>query len=476
MNSTKNFLKLAATILLCLLLLNTEQIVFAQTVLKGKIVNGENTRGDISIRTNPLNSQANPFPFQTGEDGTFRTAFNTTLPIVATLNFKGKKQLFLIEPEDSIFIEFDAKKSMSDMEVSGKGAENNHHLNSHREYFGSSKYLDANLVKSKDAVNYKQHCDSIKMAKLEYLKKSKFKLSESFRQLFYNLIVYDHASALLAYPFMYKKYKRLQGHVELPEGYYDFLDQVEYPNDRLLLMTEYTNYIDLLISSKVMEEKARPDPDYNNDEFYKDRYEYAKEYLSGNGLYFVQVKAISEGCNYGDIGMMMEKCDEFLAQNPPAEYSRMANNLKTAFGALSKGQPGPDFEMESIDGKTYTMKDFKGKVVYIDIWATWCGPCRKEMPHSKKLKEQFKGKDVEFVYISTDKNKGAWEKFVTEKEMGGVQLYAGKAHSQIAKDYIVKGIPRFILIDKNGNIVNARAKRPSQKGIAEDIEELLKKK
>lgn len=142
--------------------------------------------------------------------------------------------------------------------------------------------------------------------------------------------------------------------------------------------------------------------------------------------------------------------------------------------SLMPGNVSPDFKYKDMDGKEYTLADFKGKLVYIDIWATWCGPCKGEIPHLQKLEEAYHGKDVAFVSISTDKDRAAWERMVKEKNMGGYQLHNGGDRS-LMNAYKVTGIPRFILIGKDGKIVSANMSRPSSPATAQKFDELLAK-
>ncbi|MDD4384205.1 MAG: TlpA disulfide reductase family protein [Bacteroidales bacterium] len=130
---------------------------------------------------------------------------------------------------------------------------------------------------------------------------------------------------------------------------------------------------------------------------------------------------------------------------------------------LAPGKIAPDFTLECIDGETYSLNDFKGKLVYIDFWATWCSPCRKEIPYLAKLKEAYKNKPIVFVAISLDDNKEAWVKMVTEDKLGGYQLYAQKAwQSDAAQQYQISGVPTFVLIDAEGKIIQYPASRPSE--------------
>lgn len=135
------------------------------------------------------------------------------------------------------------------------------------------------------------------------------------------------------------------------------------------------------------------------------------------------------------------------------------------------GQPSPEFvNYENYAGGTTSMKDLNGSYLYIDVWATWCKPCVAEIPALKDLEKEYEGKNIEFVSISIDREKDyeSWKQMVTDEELGGVQLIADKAwESDFVQDYQIKGIPRFILIDPEGKIIDAKAPRPSSKGLAE---------
>lgn len=141
-----------------------------------------------------------------------------------------------------------------------------------------------------------------------------------------------------------------------------------------------------------------------------------------------------------------------------------------------KGQPSADFTYPDPEGKPVSLSDFKGKVVMVDVWATWCGPCRKELPYLKTLEEEMKGKDVVFIGVSLDEKKDfeKWKKFIVDEQLPGVQLFAG-GWSKIAKDYKITGIPRFMVFGKDGQVVEANAPRPSAPELKELLEAELKK-
>ena len=152
---------------------------------------------------------------------------------------------------------------------------------------------------------------------------------------------------------------------------------------------------------------------------------------------------------------------KYLSKNYEVKHSMLVK--------FAKGKPSPKFaNFENYSGGKTSMDDLKGKYVYIDVWATWCGPCKKQIPFLKEIEKQYEHKNIEFVSISTDKrNKyDAWRKMIEDKQMGGVQLYAGEDRS-FSKEYQINSIPRFILIDPDGNIVDSDAPRPSDPRLKE---------
>ncbi len=156
------------------------------------------------------------------------------------------------------------------------------------------------------------------------------------------------------------------------------------------------------------------------------------------------------------------------------EITKSYNKLKT----VAKGEPSPKFNnYENFAGGTTSLDDLKGKYVYIDVWATWCGPCKAEIPSLKRIEKKYHNKNISFVSISVDRKKDhdKWLKMVKDKDLKGFQLFADKDwNSNFVKEYLILGIPRFILIDPKGNIVNSNAPRPSDKTKLEDLFKNLK--
>ena len=143
------------------------------------------------------------------------------------------------------------------------------------------------------------------------------------------------------------------------------------------------------------------------------------------------------------------------------------NRMKEKFDRiknLKKGSLSPSFNYPDSSGKNISLESLKGKLVYVDVWATWCGPCKAQIPFLKQLEEKYREEDIAFVSLSIDKltNISKWKDMIVDKELEGIQIIADKAwRSKFVTDYVIEGIPRFILIDKDGNLMDPMAPRPA---------------
>lgn len=159
---------------------------------------------------------------------------------------------------------------------------------------------------------------------------------------------------------------------------------------------------------------------------------------------------------------------------PSSEYQHTVETRYKEFEHLTPGKNAPDFQSISLDEKLHNLKDFKGKVIVIDVWATWCGACIKSFPSISELQKKFKNKDIVFLFISTnaDKDENEWKNFVLKHpELKGIHFRIDD--SIFDNNYQISSLPRYILIDKKGKIVNAFVNNPNEK-LKSIIEELLK--
>jgi len=138
--------------------------------------------------------------------------------------------------------------------------------------------------------------------------------------------------------------------------------------------------------------------------------------------------------------------------------------------SLSRGKPAPDFMTTGLNKDSFSLKDFQGRFVVIDVWATWCGPCRVQSPSFERLAEQYTSQSVVFVALSIDENKWAWQNDANEKSLRVMQLYVNDKDI-FGKAYGIEYIPRYILLGPDGRIINAQMPEPGN----QTFEEILRK-
>ena len=185
-----------------------------------------------------------------------------------------------------------------------------------------------------------------------------------------------------------------------------------------------------------------------------------------------------------NLNMHIENVEqELMSVNNKVFASReKENNIKMVEYYLEKieaiaklpkiGEPAINFTYPDKDGNEFSLSSFKNSLVYVDVWATWCGPCKAEIPALKELENHYHNNNITFLSVSVDTDKKAWLNMVTDKQLGGVQLWAN-GWSAITKSYAINGIPRFMLFDANGNVISLDAPRPSSSEIRELLDNNL---
>ena len=280
-------------------------------------------------------------------------------------------------------------------------------------------------------------------------------------------IRYSYAAPLIMYPMAHRI---MTGNMEYQpdEDYYDVIESYVVEDERLACLDEYRAFV--AEAMHVLDPEGR-----GTTSVYPKtvaQMKYAADRLSDPAVKEIILHHIAAAYvdNFGvkDISEMENIYhtyvrDTLLTSSFARKYER--------WDLSRPGKRSPGFRAPDVDGKVHTLADFRGKYVYIDMWATWCGPCKREMPYLKALEEEFKDAEIVFVGLSVDKDKAAWEDMVRQGELTGVQLYLGTG-SRFQEGYRVEAIPRFILLDKDGVIISNDMSRPSAKETAETLRNL----
>ncbi|CAN5329227.1 hypothetical protein BH10ACI2_BH10ACI2_15350 [soil metagenome] len=168
----------------------------------------------------------------------------------------------------------------------------------------------------------------------------------------------------------------------------------------------------------------------------------------------------------------LKKYDTDISLIKTVQYKTALKQRLDGLLKFGKGDPALNFVAVNLDGKTVGLESLKGKVIYLDLWATWCGPCTQEMPFYEKLRQKYKdNNNIAFVSLSIDDNNALWHKNVADRKADGNQWLISRNK---LLDYNVVDVPRTIIIDRSFRIANLNAPVPSAKDTEKMIDELLK--
>ncbi|MYI61488.1 MAG: TlpA family protein disulfide reductase [Gemmatimonadetes bacterium] len=206
------------------------------------------------------------------------------------------------------------------------------------------------------------------------------------------------------------------------------------------------------------------------------RYDLAKEKLEGRVLYwFLAGELINRFKRGGSRGFAatQRKWEEFQQINPHSEYNEAVQAVLDIALKLQPGQPAPEFTLPDLDDQPVSLSQFKGQVVLLDFWASWCVPCIDDLPYLRQVKEKTADWSVVFLNISLDADDAAWREAIDKHEIKGVHVRADGWNAEVAKTYQVSGIPSYYLVDSQGLIVEDHGLRGNTDATVAAIEKSL---
>jgi thiol-disulfide isomerase/thioredoxin len=179
--------------------------------------------------------------------------------------------------------------------------------------------------------------------------------------------------------------------------------------------------------------------------------------------------------SYAGYESLTAKYNQYFQSSP--YLSAKVKELGKKLYVSAPGGKGVDFKFADQEGKMVSFSDLKGKLVLVDVWATWCAPCKKEIPFLKELEKEMHDKDITFVSLSVDekKNEEAWHKMIKDLQLTGIQLFAGSYENNVTAMYEIETIPRFMLFNREGKIITVNAPRPSDPKLKALLLQELKK-
>ncbi|REE83011.1 thioredoxin-like protein [Lutibacter oceani] len=389
---------------------------------------------------------------------------NTTFNYKFTLNkpsyFQIGRTFFYLSPGDSLVATLDGE-TRETATFKGKGAQANNYL-SQVTYPMAGSYWGVKSASS-EINDYKDVPEVFEKEVIQRLKSLNDldQVSEDFKRLEKARIKFDYVNSLQKVQYLFYNKAR---NGEIVRKDIDSLTQeakdyfIPYVKN---FLDDFNNieYLQLEVFQTVLDELKEEEfkTKYNLPEFSLELQEYI---LTDDLINGFKIE--------GYTNSFIEKLNTELKNIKNPDYLLAIKEEQNQYKSISNGQPASDLIMDKLDGSKIKLSDFKGKLIVVDLWATWCGPCMSLKPNFEALQEKYKDNDnLIFISLSIDTEK-KWRTYFETHEPKGNQFHIQRSD---LTNYKVTGIPRFFVIDKDLNIVDVFAPAP----ISRDLEELIKK-
>ena len=395
-------------------------------------------------------------------------------PIVADLIYGRDSVTLWLAPGDSIDIQYSGTEHNRTLSCTGKNAKQIMYLNAYKQF---SKEFDSKLksnIKNAAPKAFTTFLENALKAKKQFLQQ--YPDNQSFTPDFLAYINaeidYWYAFNLLNYPKDHPLQNTSQHADPAPfkveDSYYDGLKNITVQDDKALDNRYYRWFID----EYLLFLKAKPE---NASFSKKTLFEKA---FTDKTLAYLQAKYHTQRLYMETNQVTVNEAHEFIRNTRYPLYGEAVRSCIYKNIPLQKNAPTPDFQLFNAEGKAVSLAQYAGKVIYLDFWATWCGPCITGMSKSEVIQEQFSKEQVVFLYVNTDEDRSKWMRHVEDYRLEKSRQLFGKSLNpyllQTYDAYRVSKLPSSILINQRGETVLDANSRLSEDSMVLEIRKLLK--
>ncbi|WP_428662837.1 TlpA family protein disulfide reductase [Runella sp.] len=472
--------------LLCILLflLLSFQMKAQNILIRGKIKNP--TARTIEIMLFPYAQKnikevlflndANEFEFKTTlNDIAYMTL---TFDENRSINKGGQLHWYILEPNDEVTMTFDAKNFWQSICYTGNSAAK---FSYYKEDFAtttlSQNWETTAKAKLKSSKNeFYRYLTQIENSRLKILEKYKSQLTPSFCTICRADVKAAIGKKMVQAIYREAEAKSIEPTDSLiPVAYRgSFTEIIPLQNEITAKSMSYPTMVMYFLMLKY------PSPGIpfgeQNDYFKTNKSKFHPAFVET-----LQSELLEGEINYkGATPGLLHQVTEFEKQYPHSRFTARIKEVLIKKARFLPGKPAFAFTLRDTTGQYVQLADFKGKIVYLDFWASWCGPCITQIKSAKKLKDHFKDqKDLVFIYISIDEKDSNWRKAIANHHITGIHLRDDiKNEKSIANIYDATSIPSSFIIDKTGNFYAIQPPSPSEKegkALLKVLEEALAK-
>lgn len=409
-------------------------------------------------------------------------------PVICELKIGNQFLKLFLEPGYDLSLSFNSSDIVKTVKYEGKGAaENRMYKIFYRQLddnFGLARMLPNILKMGIDEFEDQLFEEKNNFSSLYKVYPGRTSLSSALLLTLEAEISYGYYHWLLAYPFYKIKSSGNSNISQLPSAMAEIFEEGLFSNDKMLNSQEYREFLSFYIRYKALKEnKFLAFPNWTA--FVNKQNQVAQENLKGKTYFYWLAKTVYNECDSIKKEVLTPLFQTIKTQDQGGqvyklitEYCANAANkpatpvLKNPVPTYTKPSAFP-FKLTDQDGKQFNLDDFKGKVVYIDFWASWCAPCRMQFSFSKELAKRFsedERKKLVFLYISIDEAEETWKKTIEQYQLKGIHGRSpGGWQSEVCRYFGLSSIPRYMIMDKRGNIAVEDAPRPSDDRSYEEI-------
>lgn len=480
-------IKLSFLVFLLLISLNYQghSATKKEIVISGKVIDFQQNKREIEIFANRIGFKSLNLTTELDSLGNFYAIFESSIPTDIGIRYK-EYFLVLANPGDSINIELNGSinqtfEFFNNIKIIGDNATTNQNVvEFQKRYFSSKEYNDWNTkqkaVKELDSIQYLNYLNLVQQKRNDLY--NDYAESTLPDQVAANWSKYfleqEYYNDLFSYPFFHAKYNgQPTDSYKVPIGYFDTITNSPPITDSTFIcaysLNSFINNYSFYITEKCWAEKenqkykergrrvSAPVDIMDSIEVYR-IIKYTPDTLLRQIL--LTNKFSDDFRDYSEI-----ECFEKY-QNIVEKYINLPflkRPLYEQYNQLKERLANPQYIADIMTGTDeYStqqlidsiLKINTGKIIYIDCWATWCGPCKAEMPNSKKLMTELKNESVAFVYLCLKSQEKIWKENLSQLEIGGQHYLLNTEQSNtLYKAFDIQGIPFYILLNKNGQIV-----------------------
>ncbi len=462
-------------------------------VLKGQRLNYDQLRdGEVSVLlTGFTGTRSIDVPVK--DDGSFEISIPVTGIQTLTLSLaRGRAIPVFTYPSDTIELNYDIMKVMNSFQIKGKNPERDRELqfcwHLYKKFTNRLSKLQEMTWNEKDTEKILAEANRYYNEKIDFIDRMLDTLDvNGFDYKFRQETYFETASVLVGIPGALERLdcrypeEKVYRAVRTDDGFEVVAgDSTQYNKLSYRLFWEVPAYRSYLHQYLSLESRS------------KNRYfdnalitSPEADYLLGKALLATQPEilewrlfhVISDGFRSNPYEQVRSIYDDFMSFAQNDEYRAELEQKHALAAALQVGQPAWDFELTDTLGNTVRLSDFRGKTVYLDFWGVGCGPCYYQFEHyTKGMKEKYREHDIVYVYICVVPSGDKYKEIIKEYDVKGIHLLApGWTDHPVSQAYNVYSIPRYVLIDKEGNLVSARANNPSMllRDQPNELDELL---